>query len=203
MGYLSRGERRSIKCDKTVVNAERCIVFSVCLTVLSPPFFYLLFSGAFLIPYTLMLALAGLPLFFMECSLGQFASLGPVSVWRILPLFQGWFCYLFWHLFNSGNTLLWINDFFMKLPILRRQYPRSNYSQCYRVSVMFPGTYFLIIQLINRCWVKISPKRCLVMQGFINDSSSIKQYITPFLLFCCVRENLSKTIAVLCATRWK
>ncbi|XP_023802737.1 sodium- and chloride-dependent neutral and basic amino acid transporter B(0+)-like isoform X3 [Cyanistes caeruleus] len=46
-------------------------------------------GGAFLIPYTLMLALAGLPLFFMECSLGQFASLGPVSIWRILPLFQG------------------------------------------------------------------------------------------------------------------
>ncbi|OWK60470.1 Sodium- and chloride-dependent neutral and basic amino acid transporter B(0+) [Lonchura striata] len=46
-------------------------------------------GGAFLIPYTLMLALAGLPLFFMECSLGQFASQGPVSIWRILPLFQG------------------------------------------------------------------------------------------------------------------
>ncbi|NXC60945.1 S6A14 protein, partial [Aleadryas rufinucha] len=46
-------------------------------------------GGAFLIPYTLMLALAGLPLFFMECSLGQFASLGPISIWRILPLFQG------------------------------------------------------------------------------------------------------------------
>ncbi|XP_009077563.1 PREDICTED: sodium- and chloride-dependent neutral and basic amino acid transporter B(0+)-like, partial [Acanthisitta chloris] len=46
-------------------------------------------GGAFLIPYTLMLALAGLPLFFMECSLGQFASLGPVSIWRVLPLFQG------------------------------------------------------------------------------------------------------------------
>ncbi|XP_009088788.3 sodium- and chloride-dependent neutral and basic amino acid transporter B(0+) isoform X1 [Serinus canaria] len=46
-------------------------------------------GGAFLIPYTIMLALAGLPLFFMECSLGQFASLGPVSVWRMLPLFEG------------------------------------------------------------------------------------------------------------------
>ncbi|NXF15418.1 S6A14 protein, partial [Rhodinocichla rosea] len=46
-------------------------------------------GGAFLIPYTVMLALAGLPLFFLECSLGQFASLGPVSSWRMLPLFQG------------------------------------------------------------------------------------------------------------------
>lgn len=46
-------------------------------------------GGAFLIPYTIMLALAGLPLFFLECSIGQFASLGPVAVWRIVPLFQG------------------------------------------------------------------------------------------------------------------
>ncbi|XP_074407623.1 sodium- and chloride-dependent neutral and basic amino acid transporter B(0+)-like isoform X2 [Zonotrichia albicollis] len=46
-------------------------------------------GGAFLIPYTFMLALAGLPLFFMECSLGQFASQGPILIWRMLPLFQG------------------------------------------------------------------------------------------------------------------
>ncbi|XP_075429251.1 sodium- and chloride-dependent neutral and basic amino acid transporter B(0+)-like isoform X1 [Ascaphus truei] len=46
-------------------------------------------GGAFLIPYIIMLALAGLPLFFLECSLGQFASLGPVAIWRIVPLFEG------------------------------------------------------------------------------------------------------------------
>lgn len=48
-----------------------------------------LFTGAFLIPYTIMLALVGLPLFYMEVVLGQYASLGPISIWRINPLFKG------------------------------------------------------------------------------------------------------------------
>ncbi|KAJ8299477.1 hypothetical protein KUTeg_023537 [Tegillarca granosa] len=46
-------------------------------------------GGAFLIPYTLMLALVGLPLFFMELAFGQYAGLGPISIWRINPLFKG------------------------------------------------------------------------------------------------------------------
>ncbi|GCB77945.1 hypothetical protein scyTo_0021151, partial [Scyliorhinus torazame] len=45
-------------------------------------------GGAFLIPYTLMLALAGIPMFFLESSFGQFASLGPVAVWKAVPMLQ-------------------------------------------------------------------------------------------------------------------
>ncbi|XP_069129867.1 sodium-dependent proline transporter-like isoform X1 [Argopecten irradians] len=46
-------------------------------------------GGAFLIPYVLMLAFVGLPVFFLELAFGQFASLGPLSIWRVNPLFKG------------------------------------------------------------------------------------------------------------------
>ena len=36
-----------------------------------------------------MLATVGLPLFFMELAFGQFASLGPIAIWKINPLFKG------------------------------------------------------------------------------------------------------------------
>ncbi|XP_035724694.1 sodium- and chloride-dependent glycine transporter 1-like isoform X1 [Vespa mandarinia] len=54
---------------------------------------YLCYSnggGAFLIPFTVMLIIAGLPLMFMELSLGQYASLGPVAAYkRFCPLLRG------------------------------------------------------------------------------------------------------------------
>ncbi|XP_075044528.1 sodium- and chloride-dependent glycine transporter 2 [Mixophyes fleayi] len=46
-------------------------------------------GGAFLIPYLMMLALAGIPIFLLEVSLGQFASQGPISVWKAIPALQG------------------------------------------------------------------------------------------------------------------
>lgn len=47
-------------------------------------------GGAFLIPYLLMLAFLGLPLFYMELALGQFHRRGPITIWRhICPMFCG------------------------------------------------------------------------------------------------------------------
>ncbi|XP_051877851.1 sodium- and chloride-dependent neutral and basic amino acid transporter B(0+)-like isoform X2 [Pristis pectinata] len=46
-------------------------------------------GGAFFIPYTLMLLLVGMPMCFLESSVGQFASLGPVAVWKVVPMLQG------------------------------------------------------------------------------------------------------------------
>ncbi|XP_061183619.1 uncharacterized protein LOC133191891 isoform X2 [Saccostrea echinata] len=53
---------------------------------------YLVFrngGGAFFIPYTIMLIFCGIPLVYMELAFGQYASLGPVTVWRAVPIFKG------------------------------------------------------------------------------------------------------------------
>ncbi|KAK2174758.1 hypothetical protein NP493_778g03001 [Ridgeia piscesae] len=46
-------------------------------------------GGAFFVPYLTMLCFAGMPLFFMELSLGQFSSNGPLTCWGFAPLFKG------------------------------------------------------------------------------------------------------------------
>ena len=47
-------------------------------------------GGSFLVAYTLMLLLAGLPLFFLELGIGQYGGLGPNKLFgRIAPAFKG------------------------------------------------------------------------------------------------------------------
>ncbi|CAG9124873.1 unnamed protein product [Plutella xylostella] len=46
-------------------------------------------KGAFLIPYTLMLVFGAVPLFYMELILGQYHRQGPITLWKICPLFKG------------------------------------------------------------------------------------------------------------------
>ncbi|KAF8359061.1 dat-1 [Pristionchus pacificus] len=47
-------------------------------------------GGVFLIPYTIMVLFAGVPLFYMELSLGQYYRKGAITTWgRVCPLFKG------------------------------------------------------------------------------------------------------------------
>ncbi|CAG0880461.1 unnamed protein product [Darwinula stevensoni] len=47
-------------------------------------------GGAFLLPFVIMLVVAGLPLMFMELSLGQYVSLGPIGLFeKLCPLLHG------------------------------------------------------------------------------------------------------------------
>ena len=62
----------------TCISTSGCNLFVFCAV-----------SATFLIPYVLMLILAGLPLFLMEMAFGQFASCGPISVWNAVPMFRG------------------------------------------------------------------------------------------------------------------
>lgn len=49
-----------------------------------------LFSGAFLVPYILMVFVIGLPLFFAELFVGQYSGLGPTKAYqRLAPFFHG------------------------------------------------------------------------------------------------------------------
>ncbi len=49
-----------------------------------------LFSGAFLIPYLIMMVLCGLPMYYMEVAIGQYFSSGPIQASRAMaPAFAG------------------------------------------------------------------------------------------------------------------
>jgi len=50
----------------------------------------LFISGAFLIPYVVMLLFGGLPLFYLELALGQYYGSGCLTIWKKLcPIMKG------------------------------------------------------------------------------------------------------------------
>ena len=46
-------------------------------------------GGAFMVPFILMMILAGAPLFYLEVILGQFSGKSPLALWEFSPAFKG------------------------------------------------------------------------------------------------------------------
>lgn len=42
-------------------------------------------------PYVLAIILGGIPMFFMELAVGQFLTIGGLGVWKITPIFKGFY----------------------------------------------------------------------------------------------------------------
>lgn len=85
-----------------------------------------LISGAFLIPYTIMFILGGLPIFYLEMSLGQYFSSGCLTVWRrVCPLAKGigyamcilnFFTGLYYNTIISWAVFFFVESFTSELP---------------------------------------------------------------------------------------
>ncbi len=118
--------------------------------------------GAFLFPYLLMLILLGIPLFYLELTLGQGTRKGPVGAWKkIVPNMLGvgiaasivnsyiclyynviiaWVIYYFFNSFTAylpwgncfGHRLLGLNET-EKMDLLRNN-PSLDWSSCFNSS---------------------------------------------------------------------
>ncbi len=79
---------------------------------------YFFFSkGAFLIPFLTFLLLLGIPLVFLELSIGQFTSTGPLTSWSMVPIFRGQYLlkkFLLKKLSILTGLLLWFFKCFLK-----------------------------------------------------------------------------------------
>ncbi|VUZ54515.1 unnamed protein product [Hymenolepis diminuta] len=97
-------------------------------------------GGAFLVPYVIMLICLGLPIFFLEFAFGQFASLGPISIWSISPLFKGvgyamtivsWYISLYYNVIIATALFYLFASFNSRLPWSTCDNWWNNGSTCY------------------------------------------------------------------------
>lgn len=89
-------------------------------------------GGAFLIPFFIFMILIGVPIMYLELSVGQFTSRGPVLSWVMVPLFKG-----------VGISMNLIN----------------NYVNIYYIMIIAYSLYYLVLSFNTTLpWEKCNPK---------------------------------------------
>lgn len=97
-------------------------------------------GGAFFIPYILMCVFGGIPIFFLEISLGQFMKAGGIAAWDLVPLFRGigvssavcvCFCNIYYIMVLAWAIFYLVNSFTSELPWDTCDNWWSNQSTCF------------------------------------------------------------------------
>ncbi|XP_070554247.1 sodium-dependent proline transporter-like [Ptychodera flava] len=148
-------------------------------------------GGAFLIPYVLMLALAGIPLFYLELAFGQFASLGCISIWKICPMFKG---LGYGMVVVSALVVIYYNvivsyTVFYTFASLTSQLPWAgcynywNSDNCFDVSINQSNTAY---QIEKKIWPsqEYYYRKVLDISEDMDDIGGIRWQLALSLLFC-------------------
>ncbi|PSN39957.1 Sodium- and chloride-dependent neutral and basic amino acid transporter B(0+) [Blattella germanica] len=96
--------------------------------------------GAFLIPYLIMLALAGKPMYFLELAVGQFGGVGPVALWNCCPIAKGVGCAMvtvslivciYYNVIMSYTVYYMVSSFAAEVPWSKCDSSWADMSTCY------------------------------------------------------------------------
>ena len=108
-------------------------------------------GGSFLIPYTVMLLFVGLPLFFLELCLGQYAGQGPTRVYgRLAPALKGlgfamlatsFYIALYYNVILAWTLFYMFNGFHKELPWSTCPAIEPSVDHCYNNTLLsIPAT---------------------------------------------------------------
>jgi SNF family Na+-dependent transporter len=122
-------------------------------------------GSAFVLAFSVMLMVIGLPIFFLEITIAQFSKFGPLEVWKIVPAFRG-----------LGFSSLLLSTFISFY---------YNTLVCY--SVIYAISSFMPILPWTRCdFVWNNAQCCITPAGNAtcpgDSESPAKQYFKNFIL---------------------
>ena len=115
-------------------------------------FFSYFILGAFFIPYIIMLVFCGIPLAYMELAYGQYGSLGPITVWKAVPFFKGFF-FFFENQFSYCRIMIFISSVLLIIKYDNVSYKNSREFHAVNPRVSYYSTHtdiYLYIYIVSQ-----------------------------------------------------